>query len=151
MNTILLEEAIRARLLASLATQSVDNQGVWSTIAPPGIEIGEGLDPLVVFTLQVGTDDDSQNKQAIQAVYRVDIWDHRKNVDGDGNLPAADVYAAVYGDGTPTNASTYGLQRWRPTVSGATLSQMRRLQFGADHQDDILNWWITFEVIQEEA
>jgi len=147
MNTILLEEAIRARLIASLAMQSVDSQGVWSTVAPPGIEIGEGLDPLIVFTLQVGTDDDSQNKQAVQAVYRVDIWDHRKN----GAATAAAAYAAVYGNGSPTNASAYGLQRWRPTVSGATLSQMRRLQFGADHQDDILNWWITFEVIQEEA
>lgn len=148
MNTIALEAAIRARIITSVATAGQTVQGCWSTVAPAGIEVAQGLDPFVVFTLQVGTDDDSQNKQAVSAVYRVDIWDHRYN----GTSPAEAVYDGVYGDSTPSSPDgTYGLQRWRPSVSGAALSRMRRTAFGADHQDNILNWWSTFEVFQEEA
>ena len=151
MNTVALEAVIRARILASapLAGQTV--QGCWSTGAPPGIEVATGLDPFVVFNLEVGEDDDSMNKQAVRALYRVDIFDHRSNVGVDGTIAARIVYDAIYGDGNTTTDPTYGLHRWRPTVSGFALSRMRRVNFGAAHQDEILNWWSTFEVLQEEA
>ena len=147
MNSVDLESQIILRLEAAVIAATATVQQVASTIASPGIEIGEGRDPLVILQLLDGSVDDSMNKLSFQATYRVDIYEHRSN----GTASAASIYDAIIGDGAPPDtASTYGIHRWKPSVVGRALSECRVTRFGYGHDGDILNYWITFEVFQED-
>lgn len=147
MNSITLEETIRARLISSMATEGVTVQGVWSTVAPESVEFKQGSDPYIVFTLDVGEADDTFDDNGIRAVYRVNIYDHIKN----GTTNAKPAYDAVIGNGTPTSAPTKGLHRWDATVSGLAVTQCVRQNFGYGHGGDALHYWATFEIYASEA
>ena len=147
MNSVALEEAIRARLGASAATEGVTTLGVYSTIAPPGKEIKQGADPLVVFELLSGTDDDTFSDNGMVLTYRVNIYDHR----GNGTTNAKPLYDAVIGDGTPGTPPTKGLHRWQATVSGQHISEARRVRVGYGHHDDILHYYTDFEIYAHQV
>lgn len=147
MNSVALEEAIRARLVVSAALEGVTTQGVYSTIAPPGKEIKQGANPLIVFELLQGLFDDTFSDNGIVCTYRVNIYDHR----GNGTTNAKPLYDAVIGDGTPSSAPTKGLHRWAATVSGQSISQARLTRLGYGHTGDILHYWADFEIYAHEA
>lgn len=147
MNSIGLEEAIRARLVASFVTEVVTVQGVWSSAAPAGIELKQGLDPVVVFSLTLAENDDTFGDNGYRADYQVSVYDSISN----GTTNAKSAYDAVVGNGTPTTPPTKGLHRWEPTVSGQAVTQMRMTQFGQPHDGEVLHYWANFEVYAEEA
>lgn len=147
MNSVLLESAIRARLVQSAAVEGVAVQGAWSTVAPEGVQFTNGSQPYIVFNLQTGLVDDTFDYNAFDATYRVSIFDHISN----GTTNAAALYDAVIGNGTPTTAPTKGLHRWEPTVAGMGLSQMAVVRFGYGHTGDTLMYWADFEVQAREA
>jgi hypothetical protein len=147
MNSVALENAIRARLVASAAAEGVTTQGVYSTIAPPGKEIKQGANPLIVFELLQGLFDDTFSENGIVCTYRVNIYDHR----GNGTTNAKPLYDAVIGNGTPDSAPTKGLHRWQATVSGQNILQARMTRFGYGHAGDMLHYWADFEIYAEEA
>ena len=147
MNSVLLESAIRTRLIQSMTASSVTVQGVWSTVAPPGKEIKQGGDPLIVFELLSGTMDDTFSANGVLCTYRVNIYDHR----GNSTTNAKPAYDAVIGNGTPTSAPTVGLHRWEATVSGQSITQAELKRFGYGHSGDILHYWADFEIYAHEA
>lgn len=147
MNSVVLEQVIRARLVSSMTTAGVDVQGVWSTIAPDGVEIKNGLDPVIVFELLNGVTDDTFGDNRIEATYRVNVYDHRSN----GTTNAKPAYDAVIGNGAPDTASTRGLHRWKGSASGLAISEMRHTRFGYGHNGDVLHYWADFEVYAQEA
>lgn len=147
MNSVALEEAIRARLVSSMTSASVTVQGVWSTVAPDTVEFKQGANPYIVFDLQIGEMDDTFNQNGIRAVYRVNIYDHIEN----NTTNAEPAYEAMVGNGTPSSAPTRGLHRWDATVSGLNVSQCEMQSFGYGHGGDVLHYWATFEIYACEA
>lgn len=147
MNSVALEEAIRARLVSSMTSASVTVQGVWSTVAPDDVEFKQGANPYIVFDLQIGEMDDTFNQNGIRAVYRVNIYDHIEN----NTTNAEPAYEAMVGNGTPSSAPTRGLHRWDATVSGLNVSQCEMQSFGYGHGGDVLHYWATFEIYACEA
>jgi len=147
MNTITLEDAIRDRIVTSAALASVQTQGVFSTIAPEGIEIKQGNDPLVVFELLSGLFDDNMIENGLVCQYRVSIYDHRNN----GTASASTLYDAIIGNGTPDTPPTRGMHRWAATVSGINISQARLIRVGYGHTGNILHYYLDFEVYAQEA
>lgn len=147
MNSVALEDAIRTRIITAATSASVAIQGCYSTIAPEGIEILEGNNPLIVFELLSGIADDNMIENGIVCQYRVSIYDHRSN----GTTNAKPLYDAVIGDGTPDTPPTKGLHRWTATVSGMFVSQARLIRFGYGHTGDILHYYLDFEVYAQEA
>jgi hypothetical protein len=147
MNSVLLESAIRTRLIQSAATEGVAIQGCWSTIAPEGIEPVSGSNAFIVFELLSGTEDDTFDFNGVLCTYRVNIYTHR----GNGTADAAALYGAVVGDGTPTTVPTKGLHRWQATVSGQSVTQARRVRFGYGHQGDVLHYYADFEIYAQQA
>lgn len=146
MNAVLLQNAIRARLVASLAAQSITVQGVWYTVAPEisgdgdKIEIKKGNAPVVIFSLTNGaplgvTDSEGVSGFSVDAFegeYTVEVQTHRYS-----DLTAlSNAWETVVGNGSPSVASTYGLHRWRPTVSGYSVSQMGLTRFGSEVRGD---------------
>ena len=147
MNSVVLEQVIRARLADSMTTAGVTVQGVWSTIAPDGIETKNGSNPYIVFELLVGVTDDTFNDNRIEATYRVNVYDHRSN----GTTNAKPAYDAVIGDGAPDTASTRGLHRWKGSAAGLEISEARLVRFGYGHNGDVLHYWADFEVYAQQA
>jgi len=147
MNSIGLEDAIRARIVASLSTASVTVQGVWAVVAPIAVEVKQGLAPVVIFSLTAAETDDTFNDNGFRADYRVSVYDSKSN--GTTNVKPA--YDAIIGNGTPSTAPTMGLHRWQPTVSGQAVSQMRMTAFGSPHTADTLEYYADFEVYAEEV
>ena len=147
MNTIALESAIRARIVASAALASVTTQGVYSTVAPEGVEVKQGNAPLVVFELLSGLFDDNMVKNGLVCQYRVSIYDHRNN----GTTAASTLYDAIIGNGTPDTPPTRGLHRWSATVASTNSSQARLIRVGYGHTGDILHYFLDFEVYAQEA
>ena len=147
MNSVTLEEAVRARLVTSAALEGVTTQGVYSTIAPPGNEIKQGANPLIVFEMLQGLFDDTFSSNGVVCTYRVNIYDHR----GNGTTNAKPLYDAVVGDGDPSTEPTKGLHRWEATVSGQNISEARMTRFGYGHAGDILHYWADFEIYAQEA
>jgi len=148
MNAVALQDAIRTRLVQSFAAESVDVQGVWYTVAPEidgdgdKIEIVKGCDPIVMFSLTNGsplgvTDDPGVSGFAVDAFegsYTVEVMTHRYPASGLATLSTA--WETVVGDGTASSAPTYGLHRWRPTVSGYSVSTMGLERFGSEVRGD---------------
>ena len=147
MNSVVLEQVVRARLADSMTTAGVDVQGVWSTIAPDGTEVKNGLDPFIVFELLSGTPDDTFSANGVLCTYRVSVYDDRSN----GTTNAKPAYDAVIGDGKPDTASTRGLHRWKGSAAGLAISEARLVRFGYGHDGDVLHYWADFEIYAEEA
>ena len=147
MNSVVLEQVIRARLADSMTTASVDVQGVWSTIAPDGKELKSGLDPIIVFELLSGLPDDTFSANGTLCTYRVNIYDERSN----GTTNAKPAYDAVIGDGAPGTVSTRGLHRWKGSAAGLEISEARLVRFGYGHNGDVLHYWADFEVYAQQA
>lgn len=141
-----IEEVIGDRIVASLANQSVDVQGVWSNSAPRGTELKQGDDPVIVFTLDSGEADDTFNDNGFRLTYTVSCHDSRAN----GSGAADDANDAVNGDGTPDTAPTFGLHRWEPSPTGFNASQMGRVAVGSPHDGDAFVFTTTFQMWVEE-
>lgn len=105
-----IESAIYARLNGDLVATYAGS--VWSGNAPPDKMPGQDDFPIVVFEAGCTADDtDSANVSFVTV--RVYVISHT-----DASREAMrTVGARVYGDG-----STYGLHRWKPTISGVGTS-----------------------------
>jgi len=147
VNSIALEGAIRTRIISAATAVAISTQGVYSTIAPEGIEVKSGNDPLVVFELLSGLVDDNMIENGLVCQYRVSIYDHR----GNGTTNAKPLYDAIIGNGTPDTPPTRGLHRWTATVSGMNISQARLIRVGYGHTGNILHYYLDFEVYAQEA
>ena len=147
MNSIALEDAIRTRIISAATAVAISTQGVYPTIAPEGIEVKSGNDPLGVFELLSGLVDDNMIENGLVCQYRVNIYDHRNN----GTTAASTLYDAIIGNGTPDTPPTRGLHRWAATVSGINISQARLIRVGYGHTGNILHYYLDFEVYAQEA
>jgi len=146
-NPILLEQAIRARLIASMAHADVDVtvQGVGMGMASTAYEPKYGAQPYLIVDLPgqgefVGT----FAADGLSAVYRVSIHDHPEN----GGVDAAKAFQGIWGNWHPVDKQTpdYGLHMWAPTVSGLTPCDLIYRRYATPHTPDALNYQMMFEV-----
>lgn len=148
MNMVEIELAIDSRLNASPIVPAA--QGAWNTVAPDDIITKKGSKPIVTFFQVSGSFQDSTFVNNVaDAVYQVNIFDHRSN----GMAAGMDVWKKVFGDSQGTdNTPTHGLARW--LVTGlADMGEARLVpeNFGTQHANDSFHWWITFSLSAEEA
>ena len=147
-NPFIFEPSIGDRLNA--ATIAAASQGAWNTVAPPSIRATPSSDPYIVYEM-IAADFDTMTFQTniVEVVYRVHVYDHRKN----GIVPAIGLVSLIIGDSEGTdNAPTYGLHRWKiPAVTDAATAMMRSVDAGTQHEEDRLHFWVDFAIENQEA
>jgi hypothetical protein len=151
MNSIALETAIGTRIVAALSGE-VAVQGVWSEVAPndaSGSEIKptRGGNPIVLFSLAGAESDHTEVNYQFDVEYEVRVIDSRDN--GTTNAKAA--WERIIGNGKPGTPGTYGLSRWKPTVSGYNVTTSIFEGFRYEHDADHLVYVASFSFHLGEA
>lgn len=145
-NPVLLEAAIRARLIASMAHADigVTPQSVSAHMAGSVARAEYGAHPYIVFDLVRGTFIGTFGADGIDAIYRVTIYDHPENAE---NGAAAMAFEGISGNWHPVDNLTpdYGLHMWMPSVSGMNPCTLIARDFSTPHTPNLLEYQIMFE------
>lgn len=143
-NPVLLEAAIRARLIASMAHADIsvtigDCRAHLTTYGPKR----DGL-PYIVFDLIDGEFIGEFNADGIKAMYRVTVHDHPEN----GGTNAALAYQGVWGNWSALNRTgpDYGLHMWKPSIANQDPLEFIARRFTTPHTPEALSYSMIFEV-----
>lgn len=146
INPVLLQDAIKARLIASMAHADigVNVQGVFAHMSGSNIEAARGSDPYIVFDLIRGDFIGEFGADGIDAVYRVTVHDHPEN----GGANAAKAFEGVWGNWAPATGGQpdYGLHMWTPTVAGLDVCDLVARSFSTPHTPTVLSYQMMFEL-----
>lgn len=114
---------------------------VWRGVAPEGSLPGESEKPMVVFDVDADYSDTAFDANIARLDITVFVVRHAKGSVSDSDT----VVGRVIGDG-----STYGLDRWTPTITGIGENPLRLVasgegQYDTDHAASVLRFetWIS--------
>jgi len=142
-----LEEAVSDRLVASFAANPSVGASVINSLSSENSLPAEDGGLRVVFNIVMDQATDVESFTGDAKTYTIEVTAYGNRDDGGSALTTA--LRRIHGNFDPSaqTVGNYGLEFWEPSISGVGSNKVRFVTASTQHDERVLSYIMTFEVV----